>query len=421
MLDVRSWMLNLKHRTSNIQPQTSFMNLIILALAPGVAICLYIFHRDAYNREPKLNLLLSFLLGAAIVVPAAFMEQALWKNSDDTGIARIFIKAFFIVALTEELAKFAVFRLYAYSRKSYDEPLDGIVYCVVVSMGFATIENLMYVLKYGWQTGVVRAILSVPAHATFGVLMGYHAGKAKFDPPNEKRFLLTGLLWAVLFHGAYDFCLFLQGTEDVKEYVSDGLLFMGAIVSFGIAVHLSMKHIKKHRRLSQQTYNPTETMLVRKAYEHDIPLIRDLTYKIWPATYSNILTGAQIQYMLEMMYSEKSLTEQMRQGHEFVIIYDGVEPIGFASVSVLQPQVFKLHKLYVLQSYQGKGTGRFAIREIVNAIKRKGATSLLLNVNRNNTAKQFYEKLGFTVISEEDIDIGNGYFMNDYVMELKLK
>jgi RsiW-degrading membrane proteinase PrsW (M82 family)/ribosomal protein S18 acetylase RimI-like enzyme len=396
------------------------MNLILLGLAPGVAICLFIFHRDAYNREPKLNLLLSFILGAVVVFPAAFTEQALSGGTPDTDIFRIFIKAFFVVALTEELAKFAIFRLYAYPKKSFDEPLDGIVYGIVVSMGFATIENIMYVVKYGWAVGILRMFLSVPAHATFGVLMGYHAGLAKFDKPNEKRLLATGLFWAVLLHGAYDYCLFLQGNPTVNQYISDGLLFMGAVVSFGIAIYLSRKHIKKHRRLSQQTYKPTETMLIRKAYAHDIPLIRDLTFKIWPATYSSILSAEQIEYMIGMIYSEKALDQQMKEGQEFVIIYDGVQPIGFAAVGLLEPKIFKLYKIYVLPSYQGKGTGRFTINELVKAMKRKGGTSLLLNVNRNNNAKDFYEKMGFTVIREEDIDIGNGYFMNDYVMELKL-
>lgn len=396
------------------------MGLILLALAPGVAICLFIFHRDAYNREPKLNLLLSFVLGAVIIFPAALAERALWQTAADTGIERIFIKAFFVVALTEELAKFLVFRLYSYTRKSFDEPLDGIVYAVVVSMGFATLENIMYVSKYGWQVGLMRMFLSVPAHATFGVLMGYHAGKAKFEPNRENQLLFMGLFWSVLFHGVYDFCLFLQGTDVVRGYISDGALFLSAIVSFIVAIRLSMKHIREHRKLSQQTYKPTETMRIRKAYEHDIPLIRDLTYRIWPPTYREILSEDQLKYMLEMMYSEKALTEQMRQKHEFVILYDGVEPIGFASISLLEPGVFKLHKLYVLPSYQGKGAGRFLISELIKPMRRSGGTSLLLNVNRNNKAKGFYEKLGFVAIKEEDIDIGNGYFMNDYVMELKL-
>jgi RsiW-degrading membrane proteinase PrsW (M82 family)/ribosomal protein S18 acetylase RimI-like enzyme len=399
------------------------MELIALAIAPGLAICLFIFHRDAYNREPKLNLIVSFIFGAATVITAFFIEQFL-KNVGDNSIQGTAIKAFLVVGLTEELGKFVILRYYAYRKKSFDEPLDGIIYGVMISMGFATFENILYVVQsgetgMGYQVAFLRMFTAVPAHATFGVLMGYHAGKAKFDPPHEKKLLLTGLLWAVFFHGAYDFCLMLQGSPSVKPYVSDLLLFMGAIFSFSIAIRLSFKHIRLHRRLSQQTYRPTESMSIRKAFQHDIPLIRDLTDQIWPQTYSSILSSEQIAYMMNMMYSEKSLTEQMEQGHEFVIIYDGVQAIGFASIGMMEPSVYKLHKLYVLTSYQGKGTGRFAIQELVKAIKRKGGSSLLLNVNRQNDAKNFYEKIGFAVIREEDIDIGGGYFMNDYVMELK--
>lgn len=399
------------------------MDLLALAIAPGIAICLFIFHRDAYNREPKLNLFFTFILGAATVFPAALIENSL--DIAGNSLSQTFVRAFFVVALVEELGKFAVLRFYAYPKKSFDEPLDGIVYAVMAGMGFATLENILYIMKYaetgmGYQVGWMRMFLAVPAHATFGVLMGYFAGKAKFEQTNGIPWLLKGLFWAVFFHGAYDFFLFLQQSPDVKEYVSDGLLFLGAVASFIIAIRLSLKHIKKHRRLSQQTYKPTETMAIRKAYPHDIPLIRDLTYKIWPATYSNILSKEQIDYMLNLMYSEKSLQEQMQQNHEFILIYDGVEPIGFASFSLTEPTVFKLHKIYVLPSQQGRGTGRFAIEQLVKAMKSKGASALLLNVNRQNNAKEFYEKIGFAVIKEEDIDIGNGYFMNDYVMEKKL-
>jgi len=161
-------------------------------------------------------------------------------------------------------------------------------------------------------------------------------------------------------------------------------------------------------------------MTIRKASVDDIPLIRDLTYKVWPQTYSSILTKEQIDYMLNMMYSESSLKEQMEKDHEFVLVYDDQEPVGFASFSLIATQVYKLHKIYVLPSQQGKGTGKYIIDELAKTMKAKGSTALQLNVNRNNKAKTFYEKLGFTVIKEEDIDIGNGYLMNDYVMEKKL-
>lgn len=165
---------------------------------------------------------------------------------------------------------------------------------------------------------------------------------------------------------------------------------------------------------------PTASLTIRRAIERDIPLIRELSYKIWPHTYSAIIPAAQIDYMLKMMYSEDALLGQMKEKHEFIIINDEKVPVGFASFSLLEPGIYKLHKLYVMPQNQGRGTGRFVIGELLKAIQRKGGVTLHLNVNRNNKAKEFYGKLGFTVIKEEDIDIGNGYFMNDYVMEKKV-
>jgi len=161
-------------------------------------------------------------------------------------------------------------------------------------------------------------------------------------------------------------------------------------------------------------------MTIRKASVDDIPLIRDLTFKVWPQTYSTILSKEQIDYMLNMMYSETSLKQQMEKAHEFILVYYDNEPVGFASFSLIAPQVYKLHKIYVLPSQQGKGTGKYMIGELIKTMKTNGGTALQLNVNRNNKAKTFYEKIGFAIIKEEDIDIGNGYLMNDYIMERKL-
>lgn len=158
---------------------------------------------------------------------------------------------------------------------------------------------------------------------------------------------------------------------------------------------------------------------IRHATTEDIPLIRKLTFKVWPQTYSDILTLDQIDYMLEMMYSPSSLEKQMKDGCVFVILYDNDNAVGFASYQLLGNGVAKLHKIYILPSQQGKGTGNFLLDYIIRKVKEQGAMSLQLQVNRNNTAKVFYEKKGFEVIEEADFDIGNGYFMNDYVMEKK--
>ena len=123
--------------------------------------------------------------------------------------------------------------------------------------------------------------------------------------------------------------------------------------------------------------------------------------------------------MLDKMYSPASLRNQMDAGSQFIVVYDEDEPAGFAAYFEKAPSVFKLDKIYVLLSQQGKGTGRFMIDHIVDEIRRRGATALQLQVNRHNKAKNFYERLGFVVIDEKDFDIGDGYFMNDYVMEKK--
>ena len=156
------------------------------------------------------------------------------------------------------------------------------------------------------------------------------------------------------------------------------------------------------------------------ASPEDIPLIRELTLKVWPQTYAAIISPQQIDYMLDMMYSEVSLQKQMEEGIKFILVYDETAPVGFAAYQEIQPAIYKLHKIYILTSQQGKGTGKFVIEHIIHDIKQKGADALQLQVNRHNKARSFYEKLGFAVIEEADFDIGNGYFMNDYIMEKKI-
>jgi diamine N-acetyltransferase len=157
---------------------------------------------------------------------------------------------------------------------------------------------------------------------------------------------------------------------------------------------------------------------IKKATIADIPLIRQLTLQVWPQTYASILSPGQIDYMLGMMYSEASLTRQINDGAQFIFVYEDTEPVGFASYQEIKPGIWKLHKIYVLISQQGKGTGKFVIDHIVKEINQQGAKALQLQVNRNNKAKGFYERLGFVVVEEIKLDIGNGFFMDDYIMEL---
>lgn len=159
---------------------------------------------------------------------------------------------------------------------------------------------------------------------------------------------------------------------------------------------------------------------IKNATVEDIPLIRELCFKIWPQTYAPILSKDKIDYMLQYMYSAESLQKQISAGSQFIFVYDDDTPIGYAAYLSKGNGVFKLDKIYVLQSQQGKGVGRFVIQYIIDEIKKQNAKALQLQVNYDNKAKAFYEKLGFAVIDYQDFDIGNGFFMNDYVMEKKL-
>jgi ribosomal protein S18 acetylase RimI-like enzyme len=157
-----------------------------------------------------------------------------------------------------------------------------------------------------------------------------------------------------------------------------------------------------------------------EATEADIPLIITISQKTWPVAYASILSPEQMRFMLDTIYSAKALEEVMRdQSQRFLLLKDNSKFQGFASFGPRneEPGIFKLHKIYILPHNQGKGYGRMLIDEVKRQLLNQGVKTLDLNVNRYNPAKDFYEKLGFKIIREEDIPIGQ-YWMNDYVMRL---
>jgi ribosomal protein S18 acetylase RimI-like enzyme len=158
----------------------------------------------------------------------------------------------------------------------------------------------------------------------------------------------------------------------------------------------------------------------------DIAIIREIAQKTWFETYEPILGKEQPQYMFDLIYSEEGLEEQMNAGQVFVIQYASDEnqtdsPRAFASYSIKndKEKIYKLNKLYLNPDFQGSGLGKKLLIEVEKQIKELEGQWLDLNVNRHNKAKLFYERMGFAVIAEEDIPIGE-YFMNDYVMRKKL-
>ena len=157
---------------------------------------------------------------------------------------------------------------------------------------------------------------------------------------------------------------------------------------------------------------------IRNANVDDLITVERLAREIWPVTYGEILSQEQLDYMLDLIYNNAVLRDQMlNQQHTFLMVELNGEPVAFAAFSPVEPGVCKLHKIYVHQKTQGQGIGKQLIDHIVGILQPLKFQTLRLNVNRQNKARFFYEKLGFKVVKEEDIDIGKGYFMVDYVME----
>jgi diamine N-acetyltransferase len=163
-------------------------------------------------------------------------------------------------------------------------------------------------------------------------------------------------------------------------------------------------------------------MEIIKATKEHFTSISQIAALTWPATYGHILSEAQYKMMLEWMYSAKSLEAQAENGHQFYILKHDNEFKGFSSCehNYEKQSTTKLHKLYVLPTAQGMGIGNLLMQNLKQHAIANGSQRILLNVNRFNNAKFFYEKQGFSIIREEDIDIGNGYLMEDYVMEFIL-
>ncbi|WP_439152870.1 PrsW family intramembrane metalloprotease [Winogradskyella sp.] len=220
------------------------MNLIFCAVAPILAILIYIYIQDKYEKEPAGLLLLSFLFGAIVSIIIVSIIYVFTGHfipiTNEFSLWQQFIQAFIVVALSEEFSKYVIVKYFAQTRKAFNEPFDGIIYAVMVSMGFACTENILYVLQGGYEVAIMRAFTAVPAHATFGILMGYFMGKAKFSN-NRFKLNIAGLFLAVLFHGAYDFFLFIRFIPGIS---------IGAFISLIIAIILSRKAIRIHQEKS---------------------------------------------------------------------------------------------------------------------------------------------------------------------------
>jgi RsiW-degrading membrane proteinase PrsW (M82 family) len=214
-----------------------------IAIVPSLLIAAFIYWQDKYEREKPLPLVICFVLGALITIPGRLLQaQAAeigWYQSDNFWLT-VFV-AFLVVAFTEELLKFIIFFVYPFRQEFFDEPFDGIVYAVMIGMGFAMAENLIYVQQFGWSDTWGRAFTAVPAHGVYAIVLGYFAGFAKFRPQQKWTLLGIGFLYTVVLHGFYNLFLIQQESE---------WLMLISIVLLYASMFFVWRMIRQHQRRS---------------------------------------------------------------------------------------------------------------------------------------------------------------------------
>lgn len=212
--------------------------LVLGAVAPAAFLLHFVYVRDRWEREPPRLVLRVYFVSFLTVIPAAIFEavgQAAIESAGTAALIEAGLLAFVVVGLAEEGSKLAFLRWLVYHDQEFNEVYDGILYAVAVGLGFATVENVLYVLSapgFGAQiaTLIVRAIMSVPVHGLLGVIMGYFVGRAKFVPSGQgrRRLFLIGLALAAFCHGLYDFLLIGMDSGEIG----------GLAVPFGLGVVL---------------------------------------------------------------------------------------------------------------------------------------------------------------------------------------
>jgi len=218
------------------------LGILSAGIAPGLALLSYFYLKDEFDSEPISVVLRTFLYGALLVFPIMFVQHVL--DTEHLVKSGLFY-AFFSSSLLEEFFKWFILFYAIYPHVEFDEPFDGIVYGVAVSLGFATIENVFYLVANGIGHAMARALMPVSSHALFGVIMGFYIGKAKFTEGSKLKWLLLSLLIPFVLHGSYDFILISQ-----EHWVYIIFPFMIFLWWFGLrkvkmAKVLSANHMKK--------------------------------------------------------------------------------------------------------------------------------------------------------------------------------
>jgi RsiW-degrading membrane proteinase PrsW (M82 family) len=245
--------------------------LFLFAVIPPIILMIFIYTRDKHEREP-IGLLVKCGAFGALSVIFAFLGEQLTMYLINTGLSNahrlvgIAVTAFLGVAVVEETGKFLALRLATWKNRYFNYTFDGIVYSVFVSLGFALVENILYVVQYGTGTALLRAITAIPGHASFGVYMGYYYGLAKFyevagDRKKKRNYLWLGWLSATLLHGFYDFCA-LSGNQVLT------VIFLVFIVALDIVVLVQIHTASKNDTPIYRTYQqPVYRVPFYQAYQ----------------------------------------------------------------------------------------------------------------------------------------------------------
>ncbi len=221
------------------------IELIALALIPIVGIGTFVYIRDSYDREPVPELLKALALGAVSVVPILITGYFISPFQPQTPPFDAAYRAFITAAANEEIFKLLALAIVFKYNRHFNERFDGIVYGVFVSLGFAAVENIMYVTSYGPATAITRALTAVPAHAMFGVFMGYHFARYQFKDPDRPYHLFAMVAYPIFWHGVYDFILM------SSDWVQKSLLVSGTFIMVTFVVFLIYAHRTGLKRFSR--------------------------------------------------------------------------------------------------------------------------------------------------------------------------
>ena len=235
------------------------------AVVPVFLLLLFIYRKDKIQPEPKGRLLLTFFVGCLSVIPASLIETVLSPLAPEVPLLEEVFEGYVVAGVTEEFCKLALLILVVWRSPEFDEYFDGIVYAVFMSLGFACIENISYVVTSDDPSviALLRGLLAVPAHFLFAVVMGYHLSLAKFDPAHRRRRLFFALLFPALLHGTYDALLMLGSAltltngEDITPGAASCGVLMMLFIAFDVMLwRRGLKRIKRMQELSkEQSFN----------------------------------------------------------------------------------------------------------------------------------------------------------------------